>query len=175
MNDVDLKVFVHLEVDVLHVHLVQVYQRLVLQCDALLNALHLEVSLETGVICMFSITNLSWLNKMLCVLLSNGENIWLFLQIWFGDFLFPVQSAFSLFSKFLSIMSEIRIRASCIFVIVFIWRFSIIRKSFSWKVLGLLFTIVKLESKDFKFKTFKSRHTSISIYLGLFPTNLPAS
>lgn len=47
MNDVDLKVFVHLEVDVLHVHLVQVYQRLVLQCDALLNALHLEVSLET--------------------------------------------------------------------------------------------------------------------------------
>ena len=117
MNDVDLKVFIHLEVDVLHVHLVQVYQRLVLQCDALLDVLHLEVSLETGgVICMFSITNLSWLNKML----SNGENIRLFLEIRFGDFLFSVQSAFSLFSKFLSIMSEIRIRASCIFVIVFI-------------------------------------------------------
>ena len=144
MNDVDLKVFVHLEVDVLHIHLVQVYQRLVLECDTLLDVLHLEVSLETWVICMFSITNLSWLNKILFC--SNGENIWLFLEIWFGDFLFSVQSAFSLFSKFLSIMSEIRIRASCIFVIVFIWRFSIIRKSFSWKVLGLLFTIVKLES-----------------------------
>ena len=66
MNDVDLKVFIHLEVDVLHVHLVQVYQRLVLQCDALLDVLHLEVSLETGgVICMFSITNLTWLNKIL--------------------------------------------------------------------------------------------------------------
>ena len=65
MNDVDLQVFVHLEVDVLHVHLVEVYQRLVLQCDALLDVLHLEVSLETGVICMFSITNLSWLNKIL--------------------------------------------------------------------------------------------------------------
>lgn len=47
MNDVDLKVFVHLEVDVLHIHLVQVYQRLVLECDTLLDVLHLEVSLET--------------------------------------------------------------------------------------------------------------------------------
>ena len=47
MNDVDLKVFVHLKVDVLHIHLVQVYQRLVLECDALLDVLHLEVSLET--------------------------------------------------------------------------------------------------------------------------------
>ena len=48
MNDVDLKVlFVHLKVDVLHIHPVQVYQRLVLECDALFDALHLEVSLET--------------------------------------------------------------------------------------------------------------------------------
>ena len=48
MNDVDLKVlFVHLKVDVLHIHLVQVYQRLVLECDALFDVLHLEVSLET--------------------------------------------------------------------------------------------------------------------------------
>ena len=48
MNDVDLKVlFVHLKVDVLHIHLVQVYQRLVLECYALFDVLHLEVSLET--------------------------------------------------------------------------------------------------------------------------------
>ena len=47
MNDVDLKVlFLHLEVDVLHIHLVQVYQRLVLECYALFDVLHLEVSLE---------------------------------------------------------------------------------------------------------------------------------
>ena len=47
MNDVDLKVFVHLEVNVLHIHLVQVYQRLMLECYALFDVLHLEVSLET--------------------------------------------------------------------------------------------------------------------------------
>ena len=49
MNDVDLKVFVHLEVDVLHVHLVQVYQHLMLRGDALLDRLHLEVSIQTRV------------------------------------------------------------------------------------------------------------------------------
>ena len=47
MNDVDLKVFFHLKVDVLHIHLVQVYQRLVLECDTLFDVFHLEVSLET--------------------------------------------------------------------------------------------------------------------------------
>ena len=160
MNDVDLKVlFVHLKVDVLHIHPVQVYQRLVLECDALFDALHLEVSLETWVICVFSITNLSWLNKILFC--SNGENIWLFLEIWFGDFLFSVQSAFSLFSKFLSIMSEIRIRASCIFVIVFIWRFSIIIHQKVILLESSRIVIYNCQARVLRLKTFKSCHTSV--------------
>ena len=65
LNDGKFEVSFHLEVDVLHVHLVQVYQHLVLRGDALLDLLHLEVSIQTRVICTFSLTRLSLLNKIL--------------------------------------------------------------------------------------------------------------
>ena len=138
MNDVNLKESVHLEIDVLHVHLIQVYQRLVLHRNALFDPLHLQVNFQTRAICKLSITNLSWLNKTLfCQVMVRIFDCSVNFDFVIACSLCKVHLD-SLFSKFLSIMSEIRIRASCIFVIVFIWRFSIIRKSFSWKVIWLL-------------------------------------